>query len=212
MQLIGYLDSPFVRRVAITLEMLGVAYEHRELSIFRDFDEFHSINPLVKVPTLVLDDGQVLVDSSLIINYVETQIAKRSLMPADPLTHLKAVQQIGVALVAMEKVAALIYETDQRPPERHHQAWIDRLQTQLRGAVGLMESVVSNSVSEGKPWLFGQELSQADVTTAVAWRFTQHIDQARDRAGIKQTDYPALAAHSARAEQLKEFRACPLTG
>ena len=53
MQLIGYLDSPFVRRVAISMQFLGIDYQHRELSIFRDFDEFSTINPLVKVPTLV---------------------------------------------------------------------------------------------------------------------------------------------------------------
>ena len=72
-QLIGYLDSPFVRRVAISLKFLGVEYEHRELSIFRDFEEFRAINPLVKVPTLVLDDNQVLVDSTLIIDYLENR-------------------------------------------------------------------------------------------------------------------------------------------
>ena len=60
MQLIGYLDSPFVRRVAITMQCLGVDYPHRELSIFRDFEEFSTINPMVKVPTTVLDDGQIL--------------------------------------------------------------------------------------------------------------------------------------------------------
>ena len=50
MQLIGYMDSPFVRRVAITCEFLGVEYEHRELSIFRDFDEFQTINPMLSIP------------------------------------------------------------------------------------------------------------------------------------------------------------------
>ena len=63
LQLIGYMDSPFVRRVAITMQFLGIAYNHRELSIFRDYDEFRAINPMVKVPTLVLEDGQVLIDS-----------------------------------------------------------------------------------------------------------------------------------------------------
>lgn len=208
MQLIGYLDSPFVRRVAISLEMLGIDYQHRELSIFRDFDEFHSISPLVKVPTLILDDGQVLVDSSLIINYLETQVVKRSLMPEDPVAYRQATQQIGVALVAMEKVAALIYETGQRPPERQHQAWIDRLQTQLKGAVDLMELAVSNSAAAGNYWLLGTELSQADITTAVAWRFTQHIE----KADIPANDYPALFAYSVRAEALPEFKACPLNG
>jgi glutathione S-transferase len=208
MQLIGYMDSPFVRRVAISLEMLGVAYDHRELSIFRDFDEFHSINPLVKVPTLVLDSGQVLVDSSLIIDYLEKQIATRSLMPVDSAAYLDALQHIGIGLVAMEKVASLIYETSQRPQERQHPAWIDRLQTQLKGAVGLMESAVSNRASDGNRWLCGQEPGQADITTAVAWRFTQHVE----KADIPPNDYPALVAYSERAEKLQEFLACPLSG
>ena len=208
MQLIGYMDSPFVRRVAISLKMLGIDHQHRELSIFRDFDEFHAINPLVKVPTLILDDGHVLVDSSLIINYLETHVAKRSLMPEDPTACLLAIQQIGTALVAMEKVAALIYETGHRPSELQHQAWIDRLQTQLTGAVDLMESAVSASTAAGNKWLLGTEISQADITTAVAWRFTQHID----KADIQAKDYPALLEFSMQAEELPEFLACPLSG
>jgi len=204
-QLIGYMDSPFVRRVAISLEFLGVAYKHRELSIFRDFDEFRAINPLVKVPTLVLDNGQVLVDSTLIIDYLEQYVAGRSLMPGNENDHLKAVQHVGTALVAMEKLASLIYETSHRPPELQHQPWIDRLRTQLGGAIDLMESAVSNH--QGR-WLLGDEISQADISTAVAWRFSQHIEASH----INPADYPALGEYSARAEALPEFVACPLTG
>jgi len=207
MQLIGYMDSPFVRRVAISLKILQIEYSHRELSIFRDFDEFQLINPLVKVPTLLLDDGQVLVDSNLMINYLETHIAKRSLMPADAEAYCSASQQIGIALVAMEKSASLIYETGHRPAEHQHQPWIDRLQTQLKGAVELMESAASASATAGDLWLQGEELCQADITVAVAWRFTQHISCANIRAD----DYPALSAFSARAEELPEFLACPLS-
>ena len=71
MQLIGMLDSPFVRRVAVSMRMLGIEYEHNPLSIFRTYDEFRSVNPLVKVPTLVCDDGEMLIDSSLIISHLE---------------------------------------------------------------------------------------------------------------------------------------------
>ncbi len=81
MQLIGYMESPFVRRVAISMQFLGIAYDHRELSIFRDFEGVQTINPTVKVPTLVLDDGQVLMDSTLSIEYAESQLSERSLMP-----------------------------------------------------------------------------------------------------------------------------------
>ena len=208
MQLIGYLDSPFVRRVAITMQFVGIEYSHRELSIFRDYEEFRSINPMVKVPTLVLDDGQVLIDSSLIIDYLESQISHTSLMPENTDRYLRALQHIGTALIAMEKVAQLIYETSHRPEERQHGPWIKRLEQQLEGAAGLMEASVAACADSGNQWLLGHDLTQADISTAVAWRFMLHID----RVNLDLKDYPALMVFSARAETLPEFMACPLSG
>ena len=206
MQLIGYLDSPFVRRVAITMQFLDIEYQHRELSIFRDFDEFRTINPMVKVPTLVLDDGKVLGDSTLIIDYLESYIAGRSLMPADRKGYVQALQHIGTALVAMEKVAQLVYETSQRPESLQHGLWINRLEQQLEGAAGLMESAVSSSANAVNQWLLGDELTQADISIAVAWRFMMFTQ----RVNLPPGNYPALVAFSARAEALPEFVACPL--
>ena len=202
MQLIGYMDSPFVRRVAVTARLLGLPYEHRELSIFRDFEAFRAINPLVKVPTLVCDDGQILVDSTLIIEFLES-LAGKSLMPSSETDRIRALNIIGTSMVAMEKVAQLIYETEQRPQDLQHQPWIDRLEKQLIGALGLME----NSVDDSSAWLFGDDVGQADVTVAIAWRFVQHVVAAR----IAADDYPGLAAFSARAESLPQFQACPLS-
>jgi len=82
MRLIGMLDSPYVRRVAISLQLLGLGFEHRPASVFRAFDEFHAINPIVKAPTLVCDDGTVLMDSGLILDYAQA-LAQRSLLSAD---------------------------------------------------------------------------------------------------------------------------------
>jgi glutathione S-transferase len=205
-QLIGYLDSPFVRRVAITMQFLRIDYRHRELSIFRNYDEFRTINPMVKVPTLVLDDGRVLSDSSLIIDYLETQLAHRRLVPANSGDYVAALQLTGTALVAMEKVAQLIYETSHRPVELQYEPWIRRIEQQLEGAVELMESAVAERERSASPWLFGDELTQADISVAVAWRFTQHIE----RVKLASEDFPALAAFSSRAEALPEFLACPL--
>jgi glutathione S-transferase len=202
MQLIGYMDSPFVRRVAVSAQFLDLPYEHRELSIFRDFEEFRAINPLVKVPTLICDDGQVLVDSTLIIDYLE-HIAGKSLMPATDSDLIRALNIIGTSTVAMEKVAQLIYETRQRPEEVQYEPWIERLQTQLTGALDLMEE----SVGDGSSWLFGADVSQADLTAAIGWRFVQHILSDR----IPADAYKGLAAFSARAEILPEFRACPMS-
>ena len=202
MQLIGYMDSPFVRRVAITAQYLGVAYEHRELSIFRDFDEFRTINPLVKVPTLICEDGQTLVDSTLIIDYLESN-AGRSLMPEAEPNRTRALNIIGTSMVAMEKVVQLIYETKQRPESAQHQPWIDRLDKQLSGALDLMEA----SAGDGSSWFFDDDISQADITAAVGWRFGQHVVPER----VSANSYPGLATFSARAEALPEFLACPLS-
>ena len=67
MRLIGMLDSPYVRRVAISLQLLGLRFEHQSLSVFRTFTQFQQINPVVKAPTLICDDGEVLMDSTLIM-------------------------------------------------------------------------------------------------------------------------------------------------
>ena len=103
MQLIGMLDSPYVRRVAISLQHLGVPFEHRSVSVFRGFDQFRQINPVVKAPTLVCDDGTVLMDSTLIIDYAEGLAAPgSSLLPAAGPRRLRALHRIGLALAACE--------------------------------------------------------------------------------------------------------------
>jgi len=204
MQLIGYMDSPFVRRVAVTAEFLRLPYEHRELSIFRELEEFSAISPLVKVPTLVCDNGEILVESTLIVEYLESLAgADKTLSPQVGDDRIKALQIIGIALVANEKVAQLIYETKRRPAELQHPPWIERLEGQLRGAVDLLET----EVGDGDSWLFASGVSQADITAAIAWRFVQHILAEK----IPANDYPGLVNFSSRAEALAEFIACPLS-
>jgi len=203
MQLIGFMDSPYVRRVGVTAQFLGIPYEHRELSIFREYDEFRKINPLVKVPTLICDDGQVLVDSTLIIDYLESLAGGKRMMPADEGNYIRALNIIGTALVAMEKVVQLIYELKQRPEEARHQPWIDRVQQQLGEAVTLLEQ----AVGDGSGWLFDDEVTQPDISTAITWSFIQlHFPET-----IVEANFPGLVRFSARAEALPEFEACPLS-
>lgn len=197
------LDSPFVRRVAVTMRMLGVEYEHRPLSVLRTYDEFRNVNPLVKVPTLVCDDGEMLIDSTLIISYVE-ELAGRSLMPDDAADRRRALQLIGVALVAMEKVAQRIYERKMRPEELQYEPWLARLNEQLASALDWLEQSVSQLGED--EWLFGGHATQSDITIAIAWRFAVHAAPTE----AKSVNYPALVELSKRAEALPEFIACPI--
>lgn len=201
-KLIGYMDSPFVRRVGVSAKFLGVPFEHKELSIFRDYNAFRNINPLVKVPTVICEGGQLLVESTLIIDHLET-VSGNTLMPDDSNDRIAALGFIGTALVAMEKVAQLIYETKLRPEELQQARWIERLEQQLTAATTVMEQ----SVDEGGSWFFGHDISQADISVAIAWRFVQHV--------VPQTvpaeNFPGLVAFSVRAEALPQFAACPLS-
>ena len=203
MQLIGMLDSPFVRRVAITMQMLGIEYEHRPLSVLRAYDEFRRVNPLVKVPTLVLGNGEMLVDSTLIISYLET-LAGRSLMPAEPVEQAGALQQIGIALVAAEKVAQRIYELKMRPEEYRYGPWLNRVNEQLVAALDQLEQSVAGIAAD--QWRQGDSMTQADVTTAVVWRFAVYAAPKITNANTR----PALIAFSERAEAQPEFIACPI--
>ena len=119
MRLIGMLDSPYVRRVAIALQLLEIPFEHDPLSVFSTFDQFSRINPVVKAPTLVCDDGTVLMDSGLIIDYLET-VAGRSLWPAEGMERVRALRVTGLAMAACEKVVQIVYEHHLRPAEKLH--------------------------------------------------------------------------------------------
>jgi glutathione S-transferase len=199
MQLIGMLDSPFVRRAFISGRMLDVPFEHRALSVFHDFAEFHAINPVVRAPTLVLDDGEVLVDSDLIVEAFE-EAARRRLLPADAAARERCRVLIGYALALCDKAVQLYYELSLRPQHLRWDEWITRCASQLRDTCAVLEA----AAAAGKtPWLCGDELSQADISVAVAWRFTHHVlPHILDKA-----HYPVLAEHSDSAEAQPAFQA-----
>jgi hypothetical protein len=115
MQLIGMLDSPYVRRVAISLQLLGLRFEHRSISVFSTFQQFREINPVVKAPSLICDDGELLMDSTLIIEYAEALAAgRKSLVPSSLQERQHTLREIGLALAACEKSIQIVYERNPR--------------------------------------------------------------------------------------------------
>ena len=204
MKLIGMLDSPYVRRVAVSLKLMGVPFEHQLLSVFRTFEEFRRINPVVKAPTLVCDDGAVLMDSTLILDYVEGRvIPEKRLMPAEGAARREALRLTGLALAACEKCVQMIYERQQRPEDKRHEPWLERMQLQADAAFRELE----RAADVRSAWLQGESITAADVVVACTWRFSQYY---HDETGIAGAKFPMLVAHSARAEALPEFISTPL--
>lgn len=203
MKLIGMLDSPYVRRVAISLKSLDIPFEHASVSVFRHFAQFQQINPVVKAPTLVLDNGEVLMDSTLIIDYLEALSGPdKSLMPAQLDQRSRALRLIGLALAACEKSVQIYYERTLRPAEKQHEPWLERVGGQLLAAYSALEQELDK-----QPLKTDGALDQAGITLAVAWSFTNLVvpDQVSD------AQFPKVRAFTAYAEQLPAFVSTPIT-
>lgn len=199
MKLIGMLDSPYVRRVAISLQLLDLPFEHQALSVFRTFDAFKAINPMVKAPTLICDDGTVMMDSTLILEYAEALARPRTLMPREPVTLAHTLRTIGLALVACEKSVQILYERKLRPADKLHEPWLERVSGQLIAAFDALEE----DIARVPPGATSQDISQAGISTAAAWYFAREIVPDIVDGG----DYPSLAAYSEKVEKLDAFRA-----
>lgn len=204
MKLIGMLDSPYVRRVAISAKRLGIALEHESVSVFRTFEQFRQINPVVKAPTLVLDDGDVLMDSTLIIDYLEALAGpERSLMPAGIKQRLRALRLIGLALAASEKSVQLYYERNLRPAQIQYAPWVERVEGQLAAAYDALEREL-----EKQPLKTDGLIDQAGITLAVAWSFTNYVVPDQVSTGR----FPRIAAFTGYAEGLEVFVSTPIDG
>jgi len=200
MQLIGMLDSPYVRRVAVALIAARVPFEHKPISLFRHIDEFSKINPLLKAPTLVTDDGAVLMDSTLILDdCLEAFPSVRALVPSSREERRRATRATGLALVVMEKAVQLHYERALRPAEKRHEPWVGRVSGQLGRGLGALDRELPRD-----GWVAGP-LGLADIAAACAAGFVAGtIGDLVDVA-----EWPNLAAYWARAEALPAFRAAP---
>ena len=203
MILVGMLDSPYVRRCAVSMKLMGVPFEHKSLSVFRTFDQFRAVNPVVKAPTLVCADGAVLMDSTLILEYIESQVGEsRRLMPAHGIDHREALRLTGLALAACEKCVQIFYEKTLRPEEKRHGPWLERVIGQANAAFVELE----RDMQGAKPWMRGAKLTAADVAVECAWRFAQHATPDE----VLSAKYPRLVQHCMRAEELPEFASTPL--
>jgi glutathione S-transferase len=200
MQLIGMLDSPYVRRVAVALIAATVPFTHRPISLFRHIGEFSAVNPLLKAPTLVVDDGTVLMDSSVILDHLAAaHPGMAALIPSDATQRLRAFRVSGLALMVMEKAVQRHYERALRPADKLHQPWVDWIVGQLTAGLAALDAELPKS-----GWIAG-DLGLGDISAVCAFSFVQSA--IADLVDLSR--YQSLAAFCARAEALPAFRAAP---
>jgi glutathione S-transferase len=195
MTLVGQYDSPYTRRVAVSLGLLGFAFEHDARSVFADFDSMRTTNPLGRVPSLILADGTTLIDSTAILDWLDQQVgAERALLPATGPERREALQRIALATGAIDKVMGAAYERFVRP-ERHRWAdWIARCRAQAAGGLRALAEHV---------WPADSRLGQDAITAACMIRYVRLADPELLPTGR----HPSLDALADRCEALPAFKA-----
>lgn len=202
MMLIGMFDSPYVRRVAVTLKHLDIPFEHADWSVGADFDRIREYSPLGRVPVLVLESGVTLVESGAILDALDDWAGpQRALLPPVGSTRREALRLVSLAIGAGEKAREQIHERMVRPPDKYHEPWVARCRDQMHGALDVIEAGCRDRGAGA--WLVDDRLTQADITVACMSTFLgDALDVFEDTAR-----YPFLAAHAERCEALPEFRA-----
>ena len=203
MKLIGRNLSPYTRRVAIAMNMLGMAHERQYLSPWQEQQakDIRAANPLARVPILVLDDGERLIESGAILDYVmEKAGPAKALIPASGKERRDCLRITAMATGVLDKGVAAFYERTKRPADKVHQPWHDHLASQVTGGLKALEAVPA------KPWFLGDKMTMADVTAAVAMTFLGKTNPALTPAGA----YPKLETLAAKCEAMPAFKSSPL--
>lgn len=194
MILIGQYDSPFVRRVGIALRLYGMAFEHRPWSVFGDAEALRALNPLMRVPVLVLDDGCVLTDSQVILDYLDGLVATPLVPREEPARH-RVLRITALACGLAEKAVSLFYE------RRLHQVtsplWESRCRVQIAATLAVLEAERGPH-----PFWFGDTISHADIALTCALGFATHAHPGL----VGDAACPLIAEAAARCEALAVFR------
>ena len=199
MQLIGQYDSPFVRRVGIALKLYEMPFEHLPYSTFGEWEKFVGHNPLRRVPTLVLDGGEALIDSAAILDHLDDLHGRdRALIAASGPQRRAALKRIALATGTADKAVSFFYA--RLFASSLDAAFTQRTESQIRDGLAVLDA---ECAARSGDWWHGAAPGHDDIAVACVARF---LSEAYAHL-VSLTDYPALADHSARAEALPVFQA-----
>lgn len=198
MILLGQYDSPFVRRVAITLHHYDLPFEHRPWSVWGDAEKIAQHNPLRRVPTLLLEDGTALVETFAIVDYVDELVEPaRALLPASGTVRREGLRVAALSAGIADKAVNLLYSAlDLMQPSA---LWSTRCRQQIQDTLSVLET---ERAARSTPFWFGDAPSHADIALGCAYRFTSEAHPGL----IDPNALPNLTAQANRCEALPEFQ------
>lgn len=196
MILVGQYDSPFVRRVAVTLHHYQMPFTRNTISVFGDAQAMQRINPLIRIPSLVLDSGETLIDSVAIVDTLdEITGPARALVPPRGAERRKILQATALAQGTVEKAGQVVYERFFHSGTSLNEDWEQRCLLQLAAGLDRLESQCS------APWYFGKHMSHADVMAGCMVGYLN----LRLPESFPVDKFPRLQALAERCERLDEF-------
>jgi glutathione S-transferase len=197
-RLVGHYDSPFVRRVGISLHVLRRPFERLPLSVFRHADELRRYNPLGRVPALILDDGDVLIDSGAILDHLDNEAGpERALVPSGGAPRREALRLIAIATGVADKCVAIAYE-QRRPPDKIDPGWIARCRGQIDQGLAALQGKGAALVRSH------QIMQQPQITIGAVLGYVR----LREPDALPPGKYPDLEALSAILEAMDAFKSC----
>lgn len=201
MKLVGRYTSPYVRRVAVTLLTYGMDFELEELLPFGDDKaEVRKFNPLGRIPALILDDGETIVESATIIDCLDDLAGpERALTPPSGPDRRRVLTLLAVASGATDKLVSSLYEHHLRPPEMVHRPWAKMCDRQTVDGFQWLEQQMLGD------WFMGDRMTQADLTTAIFWQFGVE----KRPNFFARMNCPKLTALSDRLAATEPFKATP---
>ncbi|MFC7738470.1 glutathione S-transferase family protein [Roseomonas sp. GCM10028921] len=176
-----------------------MSFEHWPWSTFADAERLAAHNPLRRVPTLILDHGEVLIDSTAILDHLEERAGEERRLIAPHGAQRRAMLRIcALATGLCDKMVSLVYEhvLHDSPSD----AWVARCAAQIEGVLDALEA---EHAACATPFWFGGSPGHADIAVACALRFLAEAHPALKAPGR----HPHLAAHAARCEGMEAFRA-----
>lgn len=192
MTLIGQMDSPFVRRVAVTMATYGFPFELNPLSVYGDFDALRRTNPLGTVPVLIDDAGAVHTDSEAICAWLDSRATEPMPRPSPACLRL-----IGTASLLAQKTGEL-YRLHRWLSNGDGFAEIaERTRLQMQAGLGLIEVGLDERKRQGAA--FGH----AEIAAVCAARFAQGVAA---HVGMAWTVSPVLETELTLREAQHGFR------
>jgi glutathione S-transferase len=188
--------SSFARKIRVMLLEKGIEHELEMVNLW-ELNKLHDVNPLGKVPALLLEDGRVLTSSPVIADFIDHRYPRPRLIPEDFEARTEVRRWEALADGSMDAVSATLYEMRFHDEAKRSEAWIDRQRKKFEGGFKTLETMFGD-----RRWCVGDKMTLADISVACHLGFIN----LRVPQYVPSNKYPGLARLWRSMEERDSFK------